>query len=46
LIKTRPSFQARQDGKYAFFNEGVYVGSLAGDPQVENQVNIVIYKLY
>lgn len=45
LIKTRPTFQANQNGRYGFLNEGVYVGSLEVDPQTGNQVNITIYKL-
>lgn len=45
VIKTRPTFQASQAGRYAFLNEGVYVGSLEGDPETRDQVNIVIYKM-
>jgi hypothetical protein len=45
VIKTRPTFMAHTAGKYSYLNHGVYVGELYGTPNVEDSVDIVIYKL-
>lgn len=43
-IKTKPTFKADSNGKYAWLNYGVYVASL--DPgNKEGQVIITVYKL-
>lgn len=44
-IKTKPTFLANSSGKYCHLNSGVYVGELAATPEVEDSVDIVIYKL-
>lgn len=44
-IKTRPTFAASTTGKYHHLNSGVYVGELSVTPDVNDSVDIVIYKL-
>lgn len=44
-IKTKPTFSANENGKYAYLNHGVYVGELTGTPNEKDSVDIVIYKL-
>ena len=44
LIKTSPKFKADKNGKYAWLNNGVYVGSLEPG-QGKYAVEIRIYKL-
>lgn len=43
-IKTSPRFQADTNGKYAWLNSGVYVGSLEPGSQ-KGQVELILYKL-
>jgi len=45
VIKTKPTFDANNNGKYRDFNYGVYVGELTGTPGVKEIVDIVIYRL-
>jgi hypothetical protein len=45
VIKTKPTFKANNAGKYRALNHGVYVGELSGTPDVQDSVDIIIYKL-
>jgi hypothetical protein len=45
VIKTKPTFNANNAGRYRDLNYGVYVGELSGTPDVKDNVDIVVYKL-
>ncbi len=45
MIKTTPKFTADQNGKYAYLNNGVYVGSLEPSSKDESAVEITFYQV-